>query len=548
MIGGRRRRTPEPASRPATLRFRRIDAPPRAWHPLDAFLYNLMTTLVAVLIGFPLIAGPLFYYPVVSLQWAIGIAGALCLAEAVVYALLIASFPDNGGDYLFQSKLLGGSVASVFAFLGVVVGGALRMGIAGWFASRVAVGPFFFVLGRGADLQWMETMGRWIMSPWGAPVLTVVVVLWSALFTARGLALYARVQRILVLAGLVAVTVLVVYFSLTRVTLHQLAGRQFIVQALNLGYDRFGRPSLGEAVVQLLPAVSFGLIYPGWVAFQAGEVRRAGEPRIQLLTVVGGKALTVVFALLILPMPLRHVGGEVFGAGVFMALRDPVSFWAMMPRLVELNAPGWFSVATFAILALAVNAWFWVWMPNHTLAASRVLVAMSWDWRMPRWLRDLDHRGSPVKAIVTFSAVALILTALYDLTELVVTGTRPVAGVWALALHATILNLAAFTVTCIAAALFPFRRRELYRESAAGPYAIGRLPLVTLMGGVFSVFAVYLLYRYLVLSDASFRVSIVNTLTIAIVQYAAAIALYLLLRLYRLRRMTAQVEMRYRDA
>ena len=40
-----------------TLRLREIARPPRVWSPLDAFLYNVMTTNVAVTFGILLLAG-----------------------------------------------------------------------------------------------------------------------------------------------------------------------------------------------------------------------------------------------------------------------------------------------------------------------------------------------------------------------------------------------------------------------------------------------------------------------------------------------------------
>ena len=61
--GGRRRTT---ASRPTARRrrLREVAHPPRVWSPLDAFLYNVMTTNVAVTFGIFLVAGAAFYFPV----------------------------------------------------------------------------------------------------------------------------------------------------------------------------------------------------------------------------------------------------------------------------------------------------------------------------------------------------------------------------------------------------------------------------------------------------------------------------------------------------
>ena len=370
-------------ARVPVLWFRRAQEPPTVWSPLDAFLYNLMTTNVAVFFGVPFVAGAAFYYPVRSLTLSILIAGAFCLLEALVYAFLVSTMPRNGGDYTFQTRLLGSAAGAVFAFTGVIVGGALWMAIAGWFASRIAVGPMVVLIGRGLGLGAVVAVGDWLMSTAGVVFMGLVVVAWSALETSWSMRLYARVQRTLVVVGLVAVVVLVVYFALTRLSVNVSTYSAILYRAVEDGYVRHGRTSGWQAALALLPVVAFGLIYPGWVAFQAAEVRRAGELRVQLSTIVGAKFLAVVFALLVLPLPVRHVGEELFGASVYLALHDPVSFWRLLPRLFGLPAAPWLSYVGLTCLAVAVNAWFWAWVPNHTLAASRVMLAMSWDRLSP---------------------------------------------------------------------------------------------------------------------------------------------------------------------
>ena len=163
-----------------TLRLREIARPPRVWSPLDAFLYNVMTTNVAVTFGILLLAGAAFYFPVRTMTLAVLIAGGFCLCEAVVYAFLISSMPRNGGDYIFQRGLVSGRLAALLSFTGVVVGGALWMAIAGWFASRVAVGPFLMLLGQAAHVNTLTQAGKWVLTPAGVVVFGLIATAWSA--------------------------------------------------------------------------------------------------------------------------------------------------------------------------------------------------------------------------------------------------------------------------------------------------------------------------------------------------------------------------------
>jgi amino acid transporter len=292
-----------------------------------------------------------------------------------------------------------------------------------------------------------------------------------------------------------------------------------------------------EATLDLLPVVAFGLIYPGWVAFHAAEVRDVGDLRTQLATIVGAKVISIGFALVLLPLPLKHLGEELFGSSVYLALADPASFWQLAPRLFGLPNVPWLGPIILICLAVAVNTWFWTWIPNHALAASRVMLAMSWDRLLPRWLSHLHPRfGTPVNAVLVFSCVCSVAVLLYAFR-----------GVWRLAIHGTLVNLMAFTVTCAAAALFPFLRRELYRESTAGPFEVFRIPVITVAALAFVAFSAFLLTRYLAFSGSLGLESWETILTIASM-CGVSLALHLLFRRYRHRHEGADLEIVYREA
>jgi APA family basic amino acid/polyamine antiporter len=521
----------------ATLRLREIAHPPRVWSPLDAFLYNVMTTNVAVTFGILLLAGAAFYFPVRSMTVAVLIAGGFCISEAVVYAFLISSMPRNGGDYIFQRGLLSGRVGALFSFSGVVVGGTLWMAIAGWFASRVAVGPFLILLGQSTHAQGLTQAGRWVLTPAGLIVFGLVAVAWSAALNLFGMRAYARLQRILVFAGGIAVIVLVTYFALTRLDTYNSAYSEILLRAYYDGFQRSGHAAGLGAAIQLLPIVSFGLIYPGWIAFQAAEVKRVSSLRVQSLTIVLAKVVSVGFALVLLPLPISHMGEELFGASAFLAVHDPAAFWVLAPRLFSTSAAPWLAWVTLFSLAIAANAWFWLWVPNHTLAASRVLLAMSWDRRLPRWLSRLGARhGAPVPAIVSFSVLSasLVLFA-YRL------------GIWRLLVSAALVNLITFGVTCLAAALFPFSRRELYRESTAAPYELAGIPLISVTGLAFAAFAAYVSWRYVRFQPLKQTNGAGTTLLMLAVLYGAPALALLAYRWYRGAHEGADIDVYFED-
>jgi len=218
---------------------------------------------------------------------------------------------------------------------------------------------------------------------------------------------------------------------------------------------------------------------------------------------------------------------------VYLAVHAPASFWDLVPRLFGLRAAPWLSAVVLVSLAVALNTWFLAWVPNHTLA-----LAMSWDRLLPRWMSGLDtRRGTPVRAIVAFSVGAAAVLLLYAK-----------ASVWQLVLHATLVSLVTFAVTCLAAALFPFRRRELYRESTAAPYELLRVPLITVAGLVFVAFSAYLGNHYLAFGSLSGEVRPTGSLTFVAVVYGAATAMHVVFRRHRRGREGAGAEIYYREA
>lgn len=519
------------------LRLRVVQQPPCVWSPLDALLYNIVTTNVVVSVGFVLVAGAAFYFPVRDMTIAVLIVGAFCVAEAVVYAVLVSTMPQNGGDYLFQRRLVSPWVAAPISLAGIVLGGASWLAIASWLASRIVVGPSLVLLGSATRVEPLERLGQYTMAPAGAIVMSLLVIAWSAAVNCMGMRAYARVQRVLMVIGFCAAAVLVAYFALSKLNINYFTTRNVLIRAYLDGFRKQGHVGGFDATLKLLPIVAFGLIYPGWIAFQAAEMRASCSLRVQSVTIVGGKLIGILFALVVLPLLIHHTGEELFAASIYLAENDPRAFWVLAPHLFGSTAAPWLSGVTIAALVLAVNAWFWTWLPNHTLAASRVLLSMSRDRLLPHRLSRLSERqGSPVVAIVWFSVASALLLSLHSYL-----------GIWRVMVHATVLSLITFGVTCGAAALWPFTRRELYRTSTARRLHVLGVPLITVCGLLFAAFSAYLTWTYVRFEPLFERQGIVGSLLVIAAMYTAASAACLLFRRHRLRHDGAEVEIRFRD-
>ncbi len=79
----------------------------RSWSVFDAFIYALFSIN---LITLGLYSFSQMYYFGGGLVPALIVSALFIFFEVIVYAALIAVMPRSGGDYVWQSRILGGAV------------------------------------------------------------------------------------------------------------------------------------------------------------------------------------------------------------------------------------------------------------------------------------------------------------------------------------------------------------------------------------------------------------------------------------------------------
>ena len=372
-------------------RSRRVD---RVWHPLDALLYNMM--VMNVLMGFAL-AFLTAYLICPHGNWVVAtaIAAIFCSAEALVYAFLGSSMPRSGGEYYFQARILSAGAGSVFCFSAIVLGGTMWVAITGWCAAHLAVAPLLVALGLALHSQGLIHAALWVQSSWGVLLLSMVVIAWSAAAIIFGLRTCAALQRVFwAVAGVSMAAVLVGLLAAGHLGSLPVY-REATARALRLGFSSRAGSSLGQTLA-ILPLAGYMLVYAGWSTLQAGETKKASELRAQLKIILGAMLASAILSALLGGLVVQKLGAQTVGAGAFLFFLHPNQM--PMPTVPFL----WFAVSSPAarafglIVALLFNALFWMNAPNCTLAASRVLMAMSSDRVLPRWVGQsaLDIKGA----------------------------------------------------------------------------------------------------------------------------------------------------------
>jgi APA family basic amino acid/polyamine antiporter len=498
----------------------------RSWSPLDGWIYNVLAMNVVVMIGFTYYSAT-YLFPGGKLWLAILICGVFCMIEGVTYAILTATMPRSGGDYVYQSRILGGGLGSVVSFTAIVSAGAMWMAIAGWFGSTLVVAPFCVLLGGVFNAKWLSDLGQWFITPNGFFVMTLIVIAWAAIVNVWGMRPYALLQRWSLGLGMICMAMMLVVLLLNdqasfidkfNLFMAQHFGlkdayQQVLASAKTAGFKQsaggFG------ATLGIVPLAAFSLIYVAWGVAQGGEIKSGNSLKAQMFQMPGAEVFSALVAAGLAALLVSRIGAEFLGAVGYLYTQAPDSYTLPVAPLFGAFVGTLASnSALMVIVALAFNLWFWMWHPNITLAASRVLLAMSFDRVLPDRIGSVNNRThTPVFAILAFSAVCVVFGALYSYT-----------GFWRLTLATAVLNIAAFALTNVAGALMPYRRPELYRDSPAYKWRIFGIPVITITGTVFAAFSIWIIVA--ILTDARYAVNDWKSLVFMAALYVIATAIY----------------------
>lgn len=188
----------------------------------------------------------------------------------------------------------------------------------------------------------------------------------------------------------------------------------------------------------------------------------------------------------------------------------PQLYWSLaFPNIVGL------------LLAIGMNFWIWNWIMNF-MSTSRVGLAIAFDRLLPEFVGRVDKKfHAPYGALAMFAVFSLVLSYLYAYQNF-----------GAYFLFAAFGSLIAYMITCYAGMLFPFLRKGMFESSVARIY-VGRVPLITILGGFAGVFMTWVAYRWFV--DANYGVNSLIGTTFVIVVYVGCILSYLFFKYYRKR-------------
>src|SRR6266568_4677345 len=447
----------------------------KAWSTFDAFVYSFWSVNLITL-G---LYGMSFAYTVPDGQIlaAILLFGILTTFLVVTYAMLVSVMPRTGGDYAWQSRVLGGGLGFVLS-------------ITGWWFTLFLWAPIYanilvvqFFSPLAYTLGW-TSVATFFTSQTGIFVSCLIVLAFVAIVVTMGMETYARIQKVcfwIGLGGLVVVCGLLLFASQSD---FQAAFNREATSLFGASGNAY------QATIDL--GTKAGYTAHDFAAFSLGPI------------------------FLLMPF-LAYYNYAFYGGDA-----TPVTTWPYPVMFA-----GWLvdNHLFQALLIIVMGLWFFGWAGTLFLSSTRVIFAAAFDRVLPSWAANISaKRRVPYGALALMVVPSLVVSALFAWN---------VFGFAAAYLDATAVIAITFLGTLVAAIILPWRRKDIYDNSPIAKYRIAGLPMISVAGAVAAVFIVFMIYEWA--TNSTYGSNSVPSAIYLGATYILAVAIYVAARIYRSR-------------
>ncbi len=511
----------------------------RSWSVMDAFIYALFSIN---LITLGLYSFSQMYYFEGGMVNALIISAIFIFFEVVVYAALISVMPRSGGDYIWQSRILGGAVGFILAVTGWWFILWLWVPLYGDMFRHIVLVPILGVFGAKDTALWFAGTQNGAFT---ASLITLGIV---SLFIMLGMKTYARIQKFSFYGGMLGLLIVIVLLltgspEAFKAGLESNAASMFGTaaglydQTVALGTEAgaitpFAGGSLA-LVFLVIPYMVFFNLWPNWGATLYGEVRGATDFKRNMAGMGWALGITTLLGIVLLYAIRNTIGWDFYvQAGAawwnyawgFTDVAPALPVWpypALLASFLTTN-----KLVQFLVVAL-MSLWWFGWCATVFLSSTRVIFAAAFDRLLPESVAKLDERtGTPVNALLLMVVPSVLVAYLFNYNLL---------NFQTLTLCSTLVIAVTFLGTTVSAIVLPYTKPDLYRSSPIAKYNILGIPLITVAGVVFGGFLVYLLYQWIFDPNLLYGIGISNTSSVLYMlgNYVLAAVIYFGFKAYR---------------
>jgi APA family basic amino acid/polyamine antiporter len=523
-----------------TLFLRKATGLVRGWSVRDSMIYAVLATNFVTLAIYEFaFAAPAF--PKGQLITSVLISGVWVSFLVVAYAGLVVTIPRAGGDYVWQTRILGSGIGFVMAATGW------------WFIlwlwapiyGNILAVQFFEPLWATLKWTWPTGGAAWFGTHNGIFLVSMITIALAGVLVSIGMAGYARIQKWCIYGGLVGFGVIVVlllvnshanFVNSFNLETHKLFGLNNAYGATQAAAAKIGyhAPSIGFGplgpTMLLVPVMMFFILWPNWGATLYGEIRGASDFKRVFTGMFGGLWITVALTVIFLLLIDKTIGWAFYQNSnqlnyqVFVLTPHVSTVLPIWPYPVLFAAWLVHNTAFQVALILVMSLWFFGWVGTLFLSSTRVIFAAAFDRVLPDRAAEVsEKRKVPFYSLILMLLPAVGLSAVYAYNSTFVTYTY----------DATLVIAVTFLFSAIAVVLLPFLKKDLWRASPASRIRIFGVQIVLVAGWVTIGLLGFNLYEWL--TNASYGVNNRDSLYYMGAMYVLAIVIYVAARIVRRR-------------
>lgn len=511
----------------------------RSWSVVDAFIY---ATFSINLVTLGLYIFSQMYYLEGGLIPTLLVSGVFIFFETIVYAGLIAVMPRSGGDYVWQSRILGGGIGFVLSITGWWFILWLWVPLYSDMFRHIFITPTLAIIGLKDAALWFG------QTPMGLFVTAILVCAIVSGFISMGMKTYARIQRHCFFGGLIGLIIVFALLAFNSPEVFKSGLEREAPQLLGTApgiYDATltagtaagaAAPLTGgtfAAIFAALPFIVFFNLWPNWGSTLYGEVRGATDFRRNLWGMAGALIVTTILAIVFLLLINKTITwdfymnanaawwGSLWGTS---STPSPLPVWPYPALLAAFISP---SRIVQLVVVLLMSLWWFGWAGTVFLSSTRVIFAASFDRLLPEKVSEVNPRThTPVIALALMVIPSIIISALFAWN---------VFNFQSLTLDSTLVIAVTYLGSTIAAIILPYTKPDLYNASPIAKFKLFGFPLISVAGVIFGGFLVYLLYAWLIDPNRLYNIGLMNTSSIIfiVVLYLVAAGIYMGFKLYR---------------
>jgi APA family basic amino acid/polyamine antiporter len=324
----------------------------------DHLVFNF-TSATALVSGLAVTSFVVATFPLANYTVALILALVLSLGLWFTVALMTATMPKIGGDYVFNSRILHPALG--FAANLCVVGiSPLTAGLVAGFIATLGLNPALTAIGTVTGNQTVLGWAPFYASPTGIMICGTLGVLLVSVLAALGTRILIRTMTILIAIftiGMLLDMAILLFTSNSSFidTYNHLAGSGAYQKVVAAGAGKGLYPSeSGYDFKSTMGALFYAITiiaYCFWGVYLVAEVRRAGQRNRMLQSFLGGGLLQSISLIIGWVLLLHTVGENFFISATAGNITTGI---ASFPFFVALVAGSPFLVA---VISLAFSLW-----------------------------------------------------------------------------------------------------------------------------------------------------------------------------------------------